>query len=300
MNNERGNCANLDHCMLSTSNISMTSIIKTIDPMTIRALKESDINGLNRLPPKDWNYNFEDFLTGFMKEDFFYAFVLIKDENIVGIGNVFIKGKVGWLANIIVDTNYRSQGLGFKMTKYLVGFLKEKECETQLLIATELGEAVYQKVGFRKTTDYLCFDSEVDVDYTYSKSIRELKDSDLERVYQLDREVNDENRIHLIDRYYDTGLGYFNNDGELLGFYLPLFGRGLVLSRDPKAGIELLKFKHSKKGKRTLLPIENQDGVNFLKNFGLSKGHKLSRMILGKENKWKPKYMYSYGAGFCG
>lgn len=266
----------------------------------IRELKESEIHGLNGLSPTDWKFDYEDFLNDFLTDDYFYAFAIIQDELIVGTGNVILKEKVGWLANIIVDENYRGKGLGYKMTKFLVDFLNDKGCETQLLIATELGEAVYQKVGFRKITEYQCFDSEVDLDYTYTNSIRELKNSDLESIYELDRDANGENRTHLIDKYFENGAGYFNINNELLGFYLPDFGRGLVISKDSKAGIELLKLKHSKQGTRTLLPIDNENGINFLESSGLKKGDKCSRMILGKENKWNPNYIYSYGSGYCG
>ena len=268
--------------------------------LMIRELRESEIKGLNNLPPAEWKFDYETFVKNFFTDDFFYAFVIIQDEQIVGTGNVLLKEKVGWLANIIVDKNYRGRGLGNKMTKFLVDFLNRKGCETQLLIATKLGEAVYKKVGFRKISEYLCFDSEVDQEINYTDSIRALKTSDLENIYRLDRDANGENRTHLIDKYYRNGFGYFNDDNELLGLFLPDFDRGLVLSRDNQAGIELLKLKHSKKGKRTMLPIENQVGINLLESSGLRKGDKCSRMILGKDNKWNPKYIYSYGSGYCG
>lgn len=266
----------------------------------IRELKESDIKGLNKLPPVEWDFDFESFIRSFITDDFFYAFVIIQDELIVATGNVILKEKVGWLANIIVDENHRGKGFGYKMTKFLVDFLYDQGCETQFLIATELGERVYKKIGFRKMSEYQYFESVIDQDYTYSKAIRKLKKSDLESVYELDRQANDENRIHLIDKYFETGIGYFNNDKELLGIYLPYFSRGLVLSKDRKAGFELLKVKHSKQGKVTLLPSENRDGIHFLESNGLKKGDSCSRMILGKENKWNPEYIYSIGGGFCG
>lgn len=266
----------------------------------IKEVRKSDIEGLNNLPPVDWNFDYETFLRNFINDDFFYAFIQIEGNRIVGTGNILLKGKIGWLANIMVDKNHRGKGLGLEMTKFLVDFLADKECETQLLIATELGEAVYKKIGFSKMTEYQCFDSVVDVDYTFTSSIRGLEKSDLKSVYKLDQDVNGEDRTHLIDKFYENGFGYFNSDNELLGFFLPGFGRGLVLSRDERAGIELLKLKHSKKGKRTLLPIENQNGINLLENKGLKKGAKSSRMILGKENKWNPKHIYSYGSGYCG
>ncbi len=266
----------------------------------ISELKVSDIEGLNNLPPSAWKLDYEALLKEFIYEDFFYAFIQVQDNKIVGTGNVFLKDKVGWLANIIVDKKYRGKGLGYEMTSFLVDFLIDKKCNTQLLIATELGEAVYRKIGFRKLTEYQCFDSEIDSHFNFSNSIRKLKISDLDSIYRLDQETNAENRTHLIHRYYKNGFGYFNNDNKLLGFYLPEFGRGLVLSRDEQAGIELLKLKHSNKGKRTLLPIENQIGIKLLENIGLKKGNKCSRMILGKENKWIPNNIYSYGSGYCG
>ncbi len=266
----------------------------------IRTLKESDIIGLNSLPPASWQFEYEDFLKDFLKEDYFYAFVILEEEKIIGTGNVFLKDKVGWLANIIIDEKHRKKGLGFKMTKYLVDFLKDKGCETQLLIATELGEPVYQKIGFKKMTVYQSYETKVDEEFKYSNSIRALKDSDLEKVYQLDKDANAENRAHLIDKYYEGGLGYFTEENELLGFYLPHFGRGLVVSVDKEVGIELLKLKHSKKGKRTLLPIENEDGIDFFKKSKLLEGEQCSRMILGKDNNWNPRFIYSYGSGYCG
>ncbi len=266
----------------------------------IRKLKKSEILGLNSLPPPDWKYNYENFLTRYFNEDFFQAFVMILDGKIIGTGNVLVKGKIGWLANIIISEKFRGKGLGFQMTKHLVAALNEKECETQLLIATELGTAVYQKVGFKKVTTYCCFDSNTAFDFTPTNSIRPLKKVDRKSVYQLDQDANGENRAHLMAHHYATGQGYFDTENQLLGFYLPDFGRGLVIAKDEKAGIELLKLKHSKSGKRTLLPIENQDGINFLEKYGLTKGDQCTRMVLGKENNWNPKFIYSYGSGYCG
>lgn len=266
----------------------------------IRKLKATDIPGLNILPPTEWKLDYEEYLKDYITEDYFHAFVMVQEEEIIGTGNIFLKDNIGWLANIIVVEKHRGKGFGYTMTKFLVDFLKDKGCKTQLLIATELGEPIYRKLGFEKITDYQSFDSTLDKNIGYTDSIRKLEPSDLERLYKLDKEANGENRSHFIDKFYKTGLGYFNNDNELLGFYLPGFGRGLVLAKDQQAGFELLKFKHSKKGSRTLLPLENKKGIEFLENNGFKKGYKWARMRLGKANKWNPEYIYSYGSGYCG
>lgn len=266
----------------------------------IRVLKKSDINGLNKLAPVDWNLDYEDFLNFFMKEDYFHAFVMTKDDEIVGTGNVFYKNKIGWLANIIVVKEFRGNGFGTKMTQFLVDFLNDKGCETQLLIATELGEPVYQKIGFSKLTTYHCFDTEKGYDFECSNSIRALKPADLDHLCELDYEANGEDRKHLIIKYYLSGFGYFTADNELIGCYLPGFERGLVLAKDQEVGLELLKLKHSEKGRRTLLPAENEAGIKFLEDSGFKKGDKCSKMVLGKQNKWMPTYVYSYASGYCG
>ncbi len=265
----------------------------------IRELKHTDIAEINSLPPKDWKFNYEDFLAEFLKEDYYYPFVMEKDNKIIGTGNVFLKEKTGWLANIIVDENYRGKGLGLKMTRFLVDFLTEKGCETQLLIATELGEPVYKKLGFKSISVYQRYDSVVEYSYSSSDSVRKLKSSDLTDIYELDMYANGENRRHLIDKFYRNGVGYFKGE-KLQGVYLPDFGRGLVLARNENAGIELLKIKHSEKGRVSLLPLENKKGIKYFEKSGLKKGYKCLRMVLNKENGGNPESIYSYGGGYFG
>lgn len=266
----------------------------------IRKLKPSDINGLNSLPPPDWAFDYEYFLQDYLHEDYFAAFVMTQAGRAIGTGNVFLKEGIGWLANIIIAENHRGKGLGFKMTQFLVDFLNSKGCKTQLLIATELGEPVYRKLGFKKVSDYQSFATATGYDYNPPNFIRGLTYSDLQQLRNLDRTANGENRTHFIDKYYKTGLGYFNNHNELVGCYLPDFGRGLVLASEEAAGIALLKVKHAQKGRRTMLPLDNQAGIDFFEKSGLQKGHTSARMILGKEVSWNPRHIYSYGSGYAG
>ncbi|GLR16518.1 GNAT family N-acetyltransferase [Portibacter lacus] len=266
----------------------------------ISAIRKSDIPGLNSLPPEDWKFDYEDFLNCFIADDFFYGFIMTQDDKIIGTGNVLIKGEIAWLANIIVLEAYRGRGLGFQITQFLVDFSIEKGCKTQLLIATQLGEHVYRKIGFRKITAYQCFDSTESKAHQLPDAIRLLALSDYDMVCAMDFQANGEDRSHLIKKFYPSGFGYFNADHELLGCYLPDFGRGLVLSKVETAGIELLKLKHAEKDRRTMLPIENKVGIKFLAQAGLSKGSRASKMVLGEERSWHPDYIYSYGSGYCG
>ncbi len=266
----------------------------------IKAAQESDIKGLNTLSPKDWNFDYEAFLTDFMHEEYFHAFLQYEGKKIIGTGNVFIHEKIGWLANIIIDEKHRTKGNGSTMTQFLVDFLKEKKCETQVLIATKLGEPVYKKLGFKKISEYQSFESEINLNYTATDSIRGLKKSDMKNVYKLDELITGEIRPLLIEKCSKNGFGYFNDEDELQGVFLPRFGKGLVLATNKKAGQSLLKFKHSKKGRKSYIPIENTAGIAWMEHLDLKKGEPFSRMILGKKDEWKPTMIYSYGSGYCG
>lgn len=266
----------------------------------IRALTAADIPGLNQLPPADWKADYESFLKGYFQEDFFKAFVLIHEGRIVGTGNAFIKNQLGWLANIIVLEEYRGRGLGYQMTQHLIDYIREQGCTTQLLIATSFGEPVYRKAGFQKITTYQRFDSEHALDLEPSPFVRPLTARDWDQVYALDELANGEPRRHLLKKHHGTGLGYFHSNGALLGFYLPDFGRGLVLAKDEAAGTALIQVKHAQKGTRTYLPIDNQTGVTALEKLGIKKGGTSCKMVLGECNSWNPQYIYSYGSGYCG
>ncbi len=266
----------------------------------IKAIQEGDVLGLNKLKPLDWDFDYEAFTKDYLNHDYYYAFGMYHEEQIIGTGNLFLKGKVAWLANIIISEKYRRKGLGFEMTKYLRDFAKAKACETQLLIATALGEPVYKKLGFESMTQYLCFDTERSYTYQAEDSIRKILDSDLEALSCLDQKVNNEDRSHLIRKFYKTGFASFNEENELLGFYLPDFARGLVLAVNEEVGIALLKLKHAEKGRRSLIPVENEAGIRFFKNNGFKEGQPCARMFYGKKNQWQPNMVFSYGGGYCG
>jgi GNAT superfamily N-acetyltransferase len=265
----------------------------------IQEINPSQIPSLNQLPPTSWAFDYEAFLKHYLPTNFFKAFVLTKHEEIVGTGNVFFKGKIGWLANIIISKKHRQQGLGAQMTEYLVDYLDNQGCETQLLIATELGERVYQKIGFNKIGSYQGFSSNQNQAYEVGNSIKKLNQNHLQSILDLDFYVNGECRKHFLEQYYKNGFGYFN-EHDLLGYYLPAFGRGLIIAQEEEAGLELLKLKHCKEGRHTMLPIDNQVGINYLEKMGIEKTRNWTRMSLGKTINWNPKMIYSYASGYCG
>ena len=94
-------------------------------------------------------------------------------------------------------------------TVFLVDFLKDNDCETQLLKATELGKPVYKKLGFKCILVYQRYDTEIGYKYKGSNSARKLKSSNLNYIYELKMHVYGENRDNLIDTFYMAGVALY-------------------------------------------------------------------------------------------
>lgn len=267
---------------------------------TIRKLNKNDIYALKDFPPSEWNFDMVEFLKNYLGEKYYHAVVLTYNNIIIGTGSVFINDNSGWLANIIVKEDFRNKGLGTKITKYLIDYLKNINCKTQILIATEQGEGIYEKLGFQKVSEYVNFETNKDIELPKDNDIRKITPNDLNNIIDLDTKTNDEKRSHFIRKFYHDGLISKNDKNELTGFYLPNFGRGLIVSTQLDTGISFLNIKHRKKGERSLIPIENHYGISYMEKIGLKRGYKCSRMILGEPKNWKPENIYSYGSGYFG
>ena len=269
--------------------------------LKIRRLLHSEIGRVKHFPPKEWDFDLPKFLSFHFYKPYFYAIVVEIDNRIVGIGNGIINGRVGWLANIIVLPGFRKQGIGYEITRHLVDYFKSKNCTTQLLIATKLGENVYKKLKFKISSTYTFYRSERAFDNQQNQNIRIIKQGDLEPIFALDKKISGETRRHLIERFVAKGWVYDSRSkGSIDGFYLPDLGNGLILSKNSRAGLALLRYKLGLGNTSTVVPSKNKDATGFFRKNGFEKYLKIPRMVLGEEVNWKPESVFSRAAGYCG
>ena len=106
----------------------------------IRNLLHSEIGLLKDFPPEEWNFDILKFLSIHFGKFYFYPIVAVIDNKIIGVAIGILNEKVGWLGNIIVLSEFRRQGIGYKLTKNLIDFFNSNDCSTQLLIATKDGK----------------------------------------------------------------------------------------------------------------------------------------------------------------
>lgn len=220
------------------------------------------------------------------------------DGAVVGIGNAIIYGDTAWLAHIIVNKQYRNNGIGSAVTKALIDLVRKASCETILLIATALGEPVYKKLGFDIQTKYVFFNEGSFPPAIHSSAIKPFENSFHNELLRLDRIVSGEARSKLLQPHFSDCIVYLEN-GAIAGTYMPTLGEGLILAKNQGAGRALMELRATT-SRRFCIPIENVDGLKILESFGCPEIRTASRMIYGKKISWDGSKIYNRIGGNLG
>ena len=94
-----------------------------------------------------------------IKANYDYELVLEKDNKLIGhvtmriIPEFWLKGKMGMIDDVVIDKDYRGQGLAKKMMKELEKVAKKKKIKTLILYTeTHRPEAIqlYEKLKYQK------------------------------------------------------------------------------------------------------------------------------------------------------
>jgi ribosomal protein S18 acetylase RimI-like enzyme len=269
--------------------------------LKIRQIAESEIPKLQNFPPEDWNLDLPRLFSLHIGHPYFYPAVAELKGKIVGCGIGIIHGSASWLGTIIVLPEFQRQGIGQQITSHLIDYCRKNGCISHLLIASEMGEPIYRRLGFRITSTYVFFKRDSIIPIQHISHVREMRQEDFSAVMQLDREVTGEERSQFIERFFSTGWIYAGNtSSEITGFYLPDFGAGIILARTADAGLELMKARLTHGKTTAVVPATNTIAQEFLLSAGFQEYRTAPRMVLGNDVKWQPAMMYNRGAGYCG
>lgn len=267
--------------------------------MQFETIIYNDLDKIRDLQPEGWPDIIPDF-EFYLRSSFCHPVKATLHGKIVGTGAFIIHDKTSWIAHIIVHPNYRKQGIGRQIVDYLLEKFFHQPIETCSLLATELGKPVYIKAGFRDVTEYSFFKRETGGNgYPVSEKIHSCKKEHHDAIFALDRMISGENRKNLLVDYLDNAMVYIENN-QVLGYYMPELKEGLIIADTTVAGLELMKVKYSDIHK-AVLPSDNTEGINFLKQNGFVKIERVgTRMVLGKDIPWDPKKLYSRIGGNLG
>jgi N-acetylglutamate synthase-like GNAT family acetyltransferase len=267
--------------------------------MVFQPVTYNDLDEIRNLQPPDWSDIIPDFRF-YLETKYCHPIKMETDGRIVGVAASIILGNTAWLAHIIVDINYRRQGIGYALVQELINSQENRSVKSFSLIATELGQPVYAKAGFKVAAEYVFLKRENPwPDQTVASQVVPFLEAYRSGIYELDREISGENRIVLLKDCLQNSMVYIRNK-DVLGFYLPDLKEGLIYADTGEAGLELMKVKFAKIDKAAL-PSDNMTGISFLKQngFGITE-KKGTRMFLGNEINWQPRKIYSRIGGNLG
>jgi GNAT superfamily N-acetyltransferase len=266
--------------------------------MQIETVSTDDLDDVSALQPVDWT-DIIPHIKYYIASDFCYPVKVVQDNKIIGTGTTINLEYTAWLAHIIVDMSFRGRGIGFQLVDELIRICGRQNEKSILLTATQLGEPLYKKHGFRPVSDYIFFTRQKPWNpYPVSLSIIPYVSRYNAEIYEMDRKITGENRVKILRTFLKTSL-LFVRGNVVRGCYFPDLGEGMIIADTHEAGIELMKLKYATADK-AVLPAENTLGIDFLVENGFTETSRCKRMILGTDISWKPECIFSRIGGNFG
>lgn len=265
--------------------------------MQILPLNPSDLDLLPQIQPSDWT-DIRIPIGSYLEPQYCYPFKAIINDVLVGTGTAILHEKTGWLSTIVTHGQYRNQGIGKRITEYLLAFLQDKNCDYIYLIATALGEPVYKKAGFMTESRYNSYKDINLEDLPISKNINPYQAGYRQAIIELDRTISGEDRSQHFEAFLSESFVYLQNE-KVEGVFFPSFGDGLIVANTETAGLELMK-KRFQKFNIASFPEENKIAQRFMEFYGYTPTNSLARMNYKNQMPWKQEGLYNRVGGNIG
>ena len=223
------------------------------------------------------------------------AFVADADGAIVGTGIATVNGAVGWIGTIWVDPTLRRRGLGMALTQATIDAAEAAGCRTLVLVATDAGLPMYQRIGFEVQTEYRILEAPGLGGGVPDPRIRAFRRDDLEAIAALDRAATGEDRSHLLRAFASPGTArcVIRADGAIGGFVIRApWGGGATIAPDPADAATILRARRVAAGPekrvRAGLLAENVEGMRMLLADGWTEAWEGPRLVRGEPLDWHP------------
>ncbi len=263
--------------------------------MKIQPITANDIAEIDAIRPKDWG-SLVAHIQYYINMPNCHPIKLVEDGKIISIGNTILHKNTAWLSHIIVHEEHRGKGLGKTIAQALIDSVPNTH-KTILLIATELGEYVYNKLGFVTETEYIAF-KDVEIASPASPLIQPFEEKYRSYLHTMDTNISGESRFESLNPHLANAQVFVQNN-QVEGFYTPTFGDGLIMANNTEAGIELMKYRLQSNA-LCLFPVENRAATNFLVANNYSPVKQMKKMRLGEKITWQPQNIYNRVGGNFG
>jgi GNAT superfamily N-acetyltransferase len=220
----------------------------------------------------------------------------------IGSAVLTIHGTVGWIGTIWVAPTARRSGIGSDLTGATIEAADTAGCRTLLLVATDAGRPMYERLGFRVQTWYRTMetppDSGQDPDGRPDPAIRAFRPTDLPSLIELDRVATGEDRAINLERLATPdGTRVLEREGAIVGFVAraPWGGGATVAPRldDAMAILDARRLAaHPGRRVRCGILLENEAGADALEVAGWTEAWRAPRMIRGDGLDWRPEHIW--------
>jgi predicted N-acetyltransferase YhbS len=221
------------------------------------------------------------------------------DGGIVGTSVLSVNGTVGWIGTVWVDPAWRRRGIGLDLTRATIDEAEAAGCRTLVLVATEAGRPLYERLGFEVQTWYRILQIDGLNGAAADPRVRPFRAEDLGAMTALDSTATGEDRAHLLQAFAaaDTTRVVDRADGTLGGFVVraPWGGGATIAPRveDAEAILHARRVASGSAGHvRAGLLAENGVGLERLAALGWTESWKAPRLIRGEPLVWDPSAIW--------
>jgi ribosomal protein S18 acetylase RimI-like enzyme len=219
---------------------------------------------------------------------------------LAGTGVGTANGSVGWVGTIWVDPARRGAGLGRALTQAVIDGLEAAGCRTLVLVATEEGLPLYERMGFELQARYRILEAPgLDpAAVAPDPEVRAFDRADLDALCALDLAATGEDRGHAIRRFASPETSrVLDVDGTIRGFVIRApWGGGATVARDRGDAMRLLEARRRASGAggrvRVGLVEDNAAGLAALEAAGLTPIWSAPRLIRGEPLDWHPDWIW--------
>jgi len=222
------------------------------------------------------------------------------DGALAGTGVGTANGSVGWVGTIWVDPARRGAGLGRALTQAVIDGLEAAGCRTLVLVATEEGLPLYERMGFERQTRYRILEAPgLDpAAVAPDPEVRPFARADLDTICALDLAATGEDRGHAIRRFASPETSkVLDVDGAIRGFVVRApWGGGATVAPDPGDAMRLLEARRRTSGVggrvRVGMVEANAAGLTAVDAAGLTPIWSAPRLIRGDPLDWHPDWIW--------
>lgn len=258
----------------------------------IRLMTSRDIPAAMRL--KDlagWNQTERDWMRylAFEPEG---CFVAVREGIVCGTAIAQRYGAdLGWIGMVLVDQEYRNQGIGARLLDGGLAFLDRQGIETVKLDATPEARSLYRRSGFLDEHEIERWGGIAAPEKR--TEIRQIDARDMERICAYDAKVFGADRTRLLTALWKEGPGYTAvaySGSEVAGYF---FGRTgslahylgpWVVGADGNLAEQMMReYLNRTTGEKVFVDIcvENANAASLMQAVGFSRQRRLTRMFRG-------------------